>query len=151
MYAWDTPENSDEEEPFIKPKLQFEIWCEKQHAFMPKNSIFLHYLKDKHPEIDHRLILNLADTVLARVLASIPPDSSSRSSSESPPDAPATPDGAASMEWDNYALDPSFERSPDSFNTIMSLDQLSSYPTTVEVHENKSTDPDRVAKTSNFS
>ena len=28
VYAWDTPENSDEEEPFIKPKLQFEIWCE---------------------------------------------------------------------------------------------------------------------------
>ena len=61
VYAWDTPENSDDEdEPQSGQKMQFETWCEIQHEFVPKTSIFIHYFKDKYPELDVNTLSNLA-------------------------------------------------------------------------------------------
>ena len=106
VYAWDTPSASEDEEPF-HVKLEFEIWCEKQPVFIPQNSIFIHYLKDKHPEVDTLKFSTLAETVLSNVMASLPPNSLSSSESQSSLSSsisqPPVPDDATSMEWDNYA------------------------------------------------
>ena len=78
--------------------------------FFPKNSVFLHYFKDKYPEMDSKSITSLASSLLSTVRASVPPVSSSRTSSESSGlDTISIPDDARSMEWDNYNSSPSFE------------------------------------------
>ena len=114
VYAWDTPENSDDEdEPQSEQKMQFETWCEIQHEFVPKNSIFIHYFKDKYRELDVNALSDLAQSLLSVVKASYPPRPPSKASSESSSslDSDSIPGDAASMDWDNYGSLPSFHLS----------------------------------------
>ena len=115
VYAWDTPENSDDEdEPQFEQKMQFETWCEIQHEFVPKNSIFIHYFKDKYPELDVNALSDLAQSLLGAVKASYPPRPPTKASSESSSsslDSDSVPGDAASMDWDNYGSSPSFHLS----------------------------------------
>ena len=111
LYAWDTPESSDDDDeiPLEHLKLRFEIWCDAQPNFIPRQSIFLHYLKDKHPQADISRIQSLAKYILAKVKQSLTSESSS-----SPPDSPSSTGSSreqASLDWDNYASDPSYEAS----------------------------------------
>ena len=142
LYAWDTPENSEDDDDIqVDQKLPFQIWSEKQPAFFPKNSIFIHYFKDKYPEMDPKSIVTLASSLLSTVRAPAPPLPSRTSSESSEFDTISVPDDARSMEWDNYNSSPSFEfprHSPGAPSPPLSNVPTSSPNITPDlIHKNK--------------
>ena len=108
-YAWDTPDCSEDDDFIYEPKLQFQIWCENQNRFFPRNSIFLHYFRDKYPATNPASFQALADVVLSRISSSLRPQSTSSTAtaSESYSSPNSDLDSANSLDGDNYVPDPS--------------------------------------------
>ena len=67
-YAWDSfeDETDDEEERVPMVIKQFQAWCVMQPSFLPPESVFLHWFKDKYPTMDTFKLQSLAKSLIMK-------------------------------------------------------------------------------------
>ena len=84
-YAWDSfdSDSDDDDVDVISPPiLQFHSWCKLQPRYIPPDSIFIHWFKDKYPEMDTLALQSLARKLVNFSNVSNPNVSSDEASTE---------------------------------------------------------------------